>query len=145
MQLKQGSVQDTTLPPDREQHHSISTKQIRVTPKRASESERCRSLTPPRHPTVKRPMRLLLLKPTKRLLSLPQTRTGFSPAVKRPTVTTPSQPSTHTVHEKGSICVEFSIPCDQPAHSSTGYLGVPENFALSTRRDYDQGIGKFRR
>ena len=104
LQLKQGSVQDTTLSPDREQHHSTSTKQIlTVTPKRASESKRCRSLTPSRQdndPTVKRPMRLLLPKPTKRLLSSPQTRTGFSPAAKRPTVATLSQPSTHTVHEK---------------------------------------------
>ena len=31
---------------------------------------------------------------------------------------------------KGSIIVEFGIQCDQPVHSSTGHLGVPENIVL---------------
>ena len=91
LQLKQGSVQDTTtLSPDREQHHSAnatSTKQI--TPKRSSENKIYRSLIPSRQdhdPTVKRPMRSLLPKPIKWSLTSPQTRTGFSPAAKCPTV-----------------------------------------------------------
>ena len=116
LQLKQGSVQDTTLSPDREQHHSVnSTSTKQITPKRSSENKRYRSLTPSRQdhdPTVKRPMRSLLPKPTKRLLSSPQTRTGFSPAAKRPTV---SQPSTHSVQEKApSMLSSVSNVINQP-------------------------------
>ena len=49
------------------------------------------------------------------LQSSPQTRTGFSPAAKRPTVATPSQPSTHTVHEKApSVLSSVANVINQP-------------------------------
>ena len=81
VQLKQRPVQDIPLSPDRKQHYPASAEQI--TPTRASDNKRGRSITPSREdrPTIKRLMRPLL----PRLLSPPQTRTGLSPAAKRPT------------------------------------------------------------
>ena len=94
--------------PDRDQQHSQRAKGTKSTgtnfespPKNTIYVQSKRSLAPVHYhePTRKKPMRLLLPKPTKRSLPSPQTRTGLSPASKRTTVirSQASQPTRRTL------------------------------------------------